>query len=88
MVCGVLLVQPLLYWIHHSRNHNHGDKTYGILHRVIGQMTILAGAVNTAIGLHYAKAGILFFVFWGVAGLSFAIWAITRCRARKERSPS
>ena len=81
LVTSVLLIQPILYGIHHNRIHNHGDKTYGILHRVIGQIFIILGAVNVALGLHYAEARALFYVFSVFIGLSFSFLIIVRCRS-------
>ncbi len=78
LVTSVLLIQPLLYLIHHSRTHRHGDQKYGILHRVIGQIFITIGAVNVALGLHYAAAGALFYVFACFIGVSWSFWIIAR----------
>jgi hypothetical protein len=79
LVTSVLLIQPTLYGIHRYRNYNHGDKTYGILHRLIGQIFIVLGAVNVALGLHYADAGALFYVWAVFIGLSFSSWIAVRC---------
>lgn len=78
VVTSVLLIQPLLYGIHRYRNYNYTDKTYGLIHRLVGQIFIVLGTVNVALGLHYANAVALFYTLAVLIGLSFSFWIAVR----------